>query len=90
MVAIEAGIAEQSIAAALDLQSPTPGVKALNHTRSDAMQRRSVERMKGLPPETDTVMLRSTFEDDGRLPDGIGAVLKFVAGWSLLLVVTSI
>jgi uncharacterized membrane protein YheB (UPF0754 family) len=63
---------------------------AFNRERSGAIQRLIAERMKSLPPEDYTVMLRSAFKEDEWLLIGVGAALGFVAGWLQLLMVTAV
>jgi uncharacterized membrane protein YheB (UPF0754 family) len=61
-----------------------------NRQRSEAVKALIAERMKSLPPEDYTEILRSAFKEDEWLLIFIGAVLGFVAGWIQLLVVTAL
>lgn len=61
-----------------------------NRERSEAVRGLIEERMKDLPPEDYTEILRSAFKEDEWLLIFIGAVLGFVAGWIQLLVVTAL
>jgi uncharacterized membrane protein YheB (UPF0754 family) len=64
--------------------------REIHEERRGAVRRLLERRMKDLPPDDYTVMLRSAFKEDEWLLIAMGAALGFVAGWIQLLVVTAV